>query len=167
MVDCEAATCGMDKPSCSCSGLTPSRHAATSARAASIVRLSMIPLCVESAPHHLHTQSVCKGRTARLRLRAGPRAPKGGTRAMRPHTIGHYLMGRGAVAQLGEHLVCNQGVVGSNPIRSIGPTNGGVVMKRISIGLALLLAWPAASSAQTSVSLAGGLNVARTLSTGF
>ena len=26
---------------------------------------------------------------------------------------------RGAVAQLGEHLVCNQGVVGSNPIRSI------------------------------------------------
>src|SRR5207244_6315317 len=24
----------------------------------------------------------------------------------------------GAVAQLGEHLVCNQGVVGSNPIRS-------------------------------------------------
>src|SRR5512142_2928732 len=25
----------------------------------------------------------------------------------------------GAVAQLGEHLVCNQGVVGSNPIRSI------------------------------------------------
>ena len=27
----------------------------------------------------------------------------------------------GAVAQLGEHLVCNQGVVGSNPIRSIIP----------------------------------------------
>ncbi len=26
--------------------------------------------------------------------------------------------GHGAVAQLGEHLVCNQGVVGSNPIRS-------------------------------------------------
>src|SRR2546427_11130688 len=26
---------------------------------------------------------------------------------------------QGAVAQLGEHLVCNQGVVGSNPIRSI------------------------------------------------
>ena len=26
---------------------------------------------------------------------------------------------RGAVAQLGEHLVCNQGVVGSNPIRSM------------------------------------------------
>ena len=25
----------------------------------------------------------------------------------------------GAVAQLGEHLVCNQGVVGSNPIRSM------------------------------------------------
>ena len=25
---------------------------------------------------------------------------------------------QGAVAQLGEHLVCNQGVVGSNPIRS-------------------------------------------------
>jgi cyclase len=31
---------------------------------------------------------------------------------------------RGAVAQLGEHLVCNQGVVGSNPIRSIGWSDG-------------------------------------------
>src|SRR5713101_5515718 len=30
----------------------------------------------------------------------------------------------GAVAQLGEHLVCNQGVVGSNPIRSILRTAG-------------------------------------------
>src|SRR5439155_10950724 len=29
------------------------------------------------------------------------------------------IFGEGAVAQLGEHLVCNQGVVGSNPIRSI------------------------------------------------
>src|SRR5213592_705498 len=29
------------------------------------------------------------------------------------------IFGVGAVAQLGEHLVCNQGVVGSNPIRSI------------------------------------------------
>ena len=29
------------------------------------------------------------------------------------------LRGYGAVAQLGEHLVCNQGVVGSNPIRSM------------------------------------------------
>ena len=29
----------------------------------------------------------------------------------------------GAVAQLGEHLVCNQGVVGSNPIRSMQVRN--------------------------------------------
>ena len=28
----------------------------------------------------------------------------------------------GAVAQLGEHLVCNQGVRGSNPLRSIAVT---------------------------------------------
>jgi hypothetical protein len=27
--------------------------------------------------------------------------------------------GEGAVAQLGEHLVCNQGVAGSIPVRSI------------------------------------------------
>jgi len=40
-------------------------------------------------------------------------------------------------------------------------------MKRISIGLALLLVWPVSTSAQTTFSLAGGLNVARTLSTGF
>src|SRR5207248_7890897 len=32
---------------------------------------------------------------------------------------------QGAVAQLGEHLVCNQGVRGSNPLRSTGyPTPG-------------------------------------------
>src|SRR5436309_12806126 len=34
------------------------------------------------------------------------------------------IFGVGAVAQLGEHLVCNQGVVGSNPIRSISLTSG-------------------------------------------
>ncbi len=31
------------------------------------------------------------------------------------------LMGRGAVAQLAEHLVCNQGVRGSNPLSSTHP----------------------------------------------
>src|SRR3990170_2465533 len=30
----------------------------------------------------------------------------------------HRLLRCGAVAQLGEHLVCNQGVAGSNPVRS-------------------------------------------------
>src|SRR5690348_1684341 len=39
-----------------------------------------------------------------------------------------YLTDRsGAVAQLGEHLVCNQGVRGSNPLRSIRRTLGSIV----------------------------------------
>jgi hypothetical protein len=32
-------------------------------------------------------------------------------------------VGQGAVAQLGEHLVCNQGVVGSSPISSTRNTD--------------------------------------------
>src|SRR6266496_3050249 len=37
----------------------------------------------------------------------------------------------GAVAQLGEHLVCNQGVRGSNPLRSIQKCSaGGRVLRR-------------------------------------
>ena len=38
-----------------------------------------------------------------------------------PHLNPLSSLSFGAVAQLGEHLVCNQGVVGSNPIRSIIP----------------------------------------------
>jgi len=38
-------------------------------------------------------------------------------------------------------------------------------MRRVSFGLALLLTWPASAPSQTTVSLGGGLNVARTLST--
>src|SRR5207237_8124081 len=41
----------------------------------------------------------------------------------------------GAVAQLGEHLVCNQGVVGSNPIRSTIPSR----FRRQPMPLALLI----------------------------
>jgi hypothetical protein len=39
-------------------------------------------------------------------------------------TAAILLAYEGAVAQLGEHLVCNQGVVGSNPIRSMLPYVG-------------------------------------------
>src|SRR6266545_4501938 len=39
-------------------------------------------------------------------------------RSLPVHAPRVYFRCRGAVAQLGEHLVCNQGVVGSNPIRS-------------------------------------------------
>src|SRR2546422_5324995 len=41
----------------------------------------------------------------------------------------------GAVAQLGEHLVCNQGVVGSNPIRSILRSAGPAATDRKSTRL--------------------------------
>jgi hypothetical protein len=40
-------------------------------------------------------------------------------------------------------------------------------MKSLAIGLALMVAWPASAPSQTTFSFAGGLNVARTLSTGF
>ncbi len=33
-------------------------------------------------------------------------------------TFGNYLLARGALAQLGEHLLCKQGVIGSIPIGS-------------------------------------------------
>ena len=40
--------------------------------------------------------------------------------------VDSYHRGYGAVAQLGEHLVCNQGVEGSNPFSSTLDPNGGV-----------------------------------------
>ena len=54
-------------------------------------------------------------------------APRLHTSVTGPNSL--QLLHLGAVAQLGEHLPCTQGVVGSNPIRSIpypGSTaNGG------------------------------------------
>jgi hypothetical protein len=52
------------------------------------------------------------------------------TREMRKDVlVSRFEEGRGAIAQLGEHLLCKQGVVGSNPtgskVKEVGRKNSG------------------------------------------